>query len=594
MNTTIEDIKKHIDIVDFIGSYIPLKKAGRNFKANCPFHQEKTPSFVISPDRQIWHCFGACQIGGDIITFLMKWDNITFFEALKDLSKKTGIPLKNLDFSDEVSKKREIIFDINRKTTDYYNYILKKHEIGEKAREYLIERKISDKIIDTFSIGYSPSSWTSLTDYLTKKSIPLKQAVEAGLIIQSNTGRYFDRFRKRVIFPLFDHRGNVAGFSGRVIDQEKTNAKYINTPETYVYHKREILYGLNLNKETIKKKNSVIVTEGELDMISLFQNGISNAVAVKGSAVTKEQLMLLKRYTNKLILSLDSDTAGEETTKRSIADAESLDFEITVASIDWAKDPNEAMLKDPIAYKKVLSNPQPIYDFVIESVLNKYKEKDAYSIKKIGDEVISYLTLIRNPIVKTFYVKKLATIIDSDISSIEQRLRQYNRKKAPITASMIIADDKQEESRYELLQKYILYLVLLSKDPEEKLKLLSKTIDEGDFSTPALSKLFNLIKENTQVLTEKNDISIRIQNLAKIMPKELLPIFDRIILFYHEDLKDKVEKNEFLKLVYECKRASIKKKIESITSSKNEEKATKDLALLHIKLSSIEKKLAML
>lgn len=597
MNTTVEEIKKHIDIVDFIGSYIPLKKAGRNFKANCPFHQEKTPSFIISPDRQIWRCFGACQTGGDVITFLMKWEGITFFEALKDLSKKTGIPIKDIDFSDDTWKKRELLFDINKKASDYFAYLLTNHTIGTYALDYLKDRKLTDRIIKTFNLGYAPSSWDSLTNYFKKKNVPLNEAVDAGLLIQSSTGRFFDRFRKRIMFPLCDHRGNIVGFSGRIIDPSEKEAKYVNTPESFVYHKRELLFGLHLTKDQIKKVNNVIVTEGELDMISLFQQGIDNAVAVKGSAVTKDQLMLLKRYTNRLILSLDSDTAGEETTKRAISDAEALEFEINILSFDWAKDPDEAIHKNPIEFKKILKHPVPIYDYILSMALSKYPERDIYSIQKIGDTVIPYISLIKNPIVKTYYVKKIASLLETDVQSVKQRIKQYMQKRAPFTIPITITKKTAEESRYELLQRYILYLVIQSKHPEERFKKLSEIIQPHDFSSHAISKLFVFMKEHYDLIKKNKDVSSLIRALASTLPKELLPAFDRIILFYHEELKDKVTEKEFIKLIYECKRSSLKKQLEKSVGTSDEEqtdKLKKSVSSLQKSLSEVEKMLTIL
>jgi len=416
MDNPIEEIKRKIDIVDFIGNFVALKKSGRNFKALCPFHQEKTPSFIVSPERQIWHCFGACQEGGDVIKFLMKWENITFYEALKELADKLGIKLKKIDFEDRVWKKKEKLFTINSLAAEFYHYLLTKHKIGEKALDYLKRRKINPKMVDVFTLGYSPSSWDSLLKFLKRKGYAEEEGYEAGLLVKSERGGFYDRFRQRLMFALKDPRGNILGFSGRIFAEEG-EAKYVNTPETPIYHKREALFGINLAKEAIKKHNQAILVEGEFDMISCFQEGINNVVAIKGSAVTREQLMLLKRYTNRLILSLDADLAGEETTKRAIADAENLDFDISVITFDFAKDPDEAIKKDPQKFKKIIQKPMPIYDFIIDFSLKKNQGKDAFSKKNIGDEVVPFIAEIKNPIVKSYYVKKLANVLEVEIFS---------------------------------------------------------------------------------------------------------------------------------------------------------------------------------
>ena len=337
MDNIIEEVKKRIDIVDFISGFISLKKSGRNFKAICPFHQEKTPSLVISPDRQIWHCFGACQTGGDTISFLMKWNNLTFYEALKELAEKGGVPLSKTDVADKEWQQKERLLSLNRIVCEYYHYLLTSHPIGEKARNYLTTRCIDQKIISIFELGYAPDSWNSLFKYLQKKKFTPSEGVNAGVLIQSEKGTLYDRFRKRIIFPLFNPKGQIIGFSGRTLKNEG-EAKYINTPETTLYHKRETLFGIDKAQDAIKKKGVALLVEGEFDILSCFRIGLTHTVAVKGSAVTYEQLLLLKRYTQKITLCLDADFSGQETTKKAIADAEQLGFEISVTTVSPYKD----------------------------------------------------------------------------------------------------------------------------------------------------------------------------------------------------------------------------------------------------------------
>ncbi len=286
MEDVIAEIKKKIDIISFIGSFISVKKSGRNYKALCPFHQEKTPSFVISPDRQIWHCFGACQDGGDIIRFLMKWENITFIEALRELAEKAGVKLAKVNLEDKTWKKKERLLSINFLASEFFEYILQKTSIGEKAQSYLKKRKLDPRISKKFQLGYAPASWDSLLNFLKKKKFSEYEIVESGLMVKSERGRIYDRFRGRLIFPIKDARENVIGFSGRTLDENVKEAKYINTPETPLYHKRETLFGINVAKEAIKNEKNVMIVEGEFDVISPFQQGIENIVAIKGSALT--------------------------------------------------------------------------------------------------------------------------------------------------------------------------------------------------------------------------------------------------------------------------------------------------------------------
>jgi DNA primase len=587
MENPVEEIKKRIDVIDFIGSFIALKKSGRNFKGLCPFHQEKTPSFIISPDRQIWHCFGACQEGGDVIKFLMKWENITFYEALKELAEKLGIRLRKVTFEDRIWKKKERLFTINGLACEFYHYLLTKHNIGIKALDYLKNRKISRKIIDSFSLGYSPSSWDSLLKFLKKKDFNEEECYEAGLLVKSERGSFYDRFRKRLMFALKDPRGNVLGFSGRILD-DKSEAKYVNTPETPVYHKRETLFGINLSKEAIKKNNQAILVEGEFDMISCFQEGIANTVAVKGSAVTKEQLMLIKRYANKIVLSLDADFSGEETTKRAIVDAENLDFDIKVVTFDFAKDPDEAIKKDAQMFKKIIEKPIPVYDFIIDLSTKKNKGGDAFSKKSIGNEVIPFIADIINPIVQSHYVKKLAEILDVETSVIGSLIKkQLNKKRAKQQIAIIKIDS--DKDRYQLLQTYILSLIFQNDKPFNLYKKIFSVLEEVDFSIMSYKKLIHHLSNfNSSSPDFKSLEENWREKFASFLPKELVPVFNELTLFdiaiFDENILDK----KLDKIVYEFKRLSLKRRIKDKNAEIEEVKKLTEF------LSEVEKKLIIL
>lgn len=587
MDNPVEEIKKRIDMVDFIGSFIGLKKSGRNFKALCPFHQEKTPSFIISPERQIWHCFGACQEGGDVIKFLMKWENITFYEALKELADKLGIRLRKIDFEDKLWKKKERLFNINSLTGEFYHYLLTKHKIGEKALDYLKNRKINRKTIDTFTLGYSPSSWDSLLKFLKKKDFEEEESYEAGLLVKNERGGFYDRFRKRLMFSLKDPRGNILGFSGRILENEG-EAKYINTPETPVYHKRESLFGINLSKEAIKKNNQAILVEGELDMISCFQEGINNVVAVKGSAVTKEQLMLLKRYANRVVFSLDADFSGEETTKRAIVDAENLDFDIGVITFDFAKDPDEAIKKDPQMFKKIIKQPIPIYDFVINISVKKNKGPDAFSKKNIGNEVVPFISNIKNPIVQSHYVKKLAEILEVETSAIELLIKKqlYKRKARQQT---ILIKKRSEKDRYQLLQTYVLSLIFQSDRPFAMLEKIFKTIEEEDFSIVSYKKLLQCLSDFKTATSDFQSIKENwLKKFASFLPSELIPVFNELTLFDIAIFDQNILEKELEKIVCEFKRLSLKRRIkDKINDADEVKKLTKFL-------SEVEKRLIVL
>lgn len=587
MENPVEEIKKKIDIINFIGSFITLKKTGRNFKAVCPFHQEKTPSFVVSPERQIWHCFGACQDGGDVIKFLMKWENITFFEALKELAEKTGVPLKKVSFEDAVWKKKEKLFVMNDLSAEFFEYILNKTKFGEKALGYLKSRGIKPQIFKKFQLGYAPNSWNSLLQFLKRKKYQETEINETGLLVKSDRGGYYDRFRGRLMFPIKDPRGHIIGFSGRSLDSSDPSAKYINTPETLLYHKRETLFGLDTVKEAIKKEKNVFIVEGEFDMIVPYQEGYGNFVAIKGSALTKEQLMLLKRYTDKITLALDADTAGEEAIQRGIQDAEQLDFEVGVVTFDYAKDPDEAVRKDEKLFNKILKKPIPVYDFLIRVLQKKYPDDDPFNKKKIGDEIIPFIERIHNPIVQSHYVKKLAEYLNVNESSIQILIRRLRQKKRDSFQSVSVKKDKERHSRELILQRYVLSLMFQSEDPLTFREKISYIISAEDFSLGSYKKIYQAFLDYTTKHANKFNLDTFTDDLSS----ELHPVFDEIYLFASSELEFKHE--HINKLTYEMKRFSLKRQIQTILSSEKKGDSTPSdsrLKELTSELREVEKK----
>lgn len=589
MENPVEEIKKRIDIVDFIGSFIPLKKTGRNFKALCPFHQEKTPSFIVSPERQIWHCFGACSEGGDVIKFLMKWENITFFEALKDLAKKTGVQLRKIDFEDKVWRKKERYIYMNQLATEFFQYLLFKTKFGQKAMDYLSSRKIKKEIIEKFQLGYAANSWDSLLRFLKRKKFEEEEMYENGLLVKNEKGNFYDRFRGRLIFPLKDARGNILGFSGRTLLKDEKEAKYINTPETPIYHKRETLFGLDLAKEEIKNKKNVYIVEGEFDVISPFQAGFKNFVAIKGTALTREQLMVLKRYTNSIILSLDSDFAGQESMIRSLEEAEKLDFEIKTVIFDFAKDPDEAINQDPIKFKNIIKKPIPIYDFLIDFLKKKYPIDDPFNKKKFTDEITPFIGKIYNPIVQSHYIKKISQLLDVSESSIEKLIKRINFKKKKDTA-FSFSLKKGKIKREVLIEKYLLSLFFQSSDINNWSKKIFEILSPLDFSTPSYQKIVSLFLEYT-----KENNSFNLDNFVKKIPPELKSVFDEIFLFVSVEQEFSLDDME--RLILEVKKYSLKREINRLLSEKeinDGEKQNKILKQLFCELNTVEKKLIKL
>lgn len=586
MQAAVDEIKKRIDIVDYIGALVPLKKMGRTYKANCPFHHEKTPSFVVSGERQIWRCFGACQDGGDVISFLMKWDNLTFFEAIKELAHSIGLELDTTKVEDRQWKQKEVLLKINDLAAKYYHYLLTKHESGKVGKEYVEKRGLNAGLIDTFQLGYAPNTWDSLLNFLLKKGFSEKDIETAGLVIQSpkNPQKYYDRFRGRLMFPIIDARQNILGFSGRLLVDADKQAKYVNTPETPVYRKRETLYGMHVAHEAIRHEGVAVITEGEFDMLSCFKHGLKHAVAIKGSAFTKDQLMLLKRYTKHLVLALDSDFSGTQTTLRAIKDAEDMDFRIDVISSDLGKDPDEALSKDPIAYKKLFKKPIPIYDFILQTAVSRHNNEDPYEKKEIVEDVLPFISSISNPIVKSHYIKRLAELIQADTRDIENAIRKLNYKEATKRTHIPIRNEGKID-RPETIQKYILSSILQNEDPLVLRDQLSNILEKVDFSIPSYGEIFEAL------LSYKNK-EFAVAVFSHGFPGPLQGVLDELFLHDISAEKEHDDKEKmFKKTAYELKKLSLKNQLKLLLSEGANHESVQDLMTT---LTRVEKELSIL
>jgi len=520
----VGQIREKIDIVSYISEFITLKKAGRNFKANCPFHNEQSPSFVVSPERQIWHCFG-CAKGGDCFSFLMEYDHLEFPEALRILGKKVGIEIREMPGVPSYSQK-EKIYKINKESAKFYNYILTKHVIGKKALNYLIEkRKMSPALIETYQIGFSPTVGNALANYLiNKKKHSIKDLLDAGIIFERN-GRVFDFFKGRIMFPLEDQHANIAAFSGRVLeDSNSSNSgspKYINTRDTIAYHKGSQFFGLNAAKEEIKSREQAILVEGEFDVISSFKEGIKNVVAVKGTALTENQVALLARFTPKVTLCLDKDNAGFEAVKRSLASLEKKEL-LTTVIIPNGKDPDEAIKNDPYAFKKAVKSEIGVYDYLLSQTFAKNNKNDVFGKRKITDELLPMFAQITNEVIKEHYLKELSREIDTSYDSLQKEVEKIQTGKE---RDKILFPKKEKRNRREIMEEYLTALIIQAEDLGNVLEKDLEDLPKYDFFILAYKKIIeNLIKY------AKKEKKIDIKNFAKNLVKELTSIFDTCYL----------------------------------------------------------------
>ncbi|MFQ5813693.1 MAG: DNA primase, partial [Anaerolineae bacterium] len=316
--SVVDEIKQRLDIVEVVSSYVALKKAGRNYKGLCPFHAEKTPSFVVFPDTQSWHCFGACGTGGDVFTFIERQENLDFAGALRLLARQAGVSLKpqtEADLAEDKLKKR--LREINETAAEYFHNLLLNSTAGETARSYLARREINRETISRFQLGYALDDWQALGDYLQGRGYKREDLLAAGLIIEREDGGHYDRFRGRLVIPIRDERGGVVGFGARALDD--STPKYINSPQTPVFDKSTVLFGLDLAKGAIRREGLAIIVEGYMDVLMAHQHQIANVVASMGTALTEAQLRLLKRFSKRFALALDADAAGHQATLRSMA-----------------------------------------------------------------------------------------------------------------------------------------------------------------------------------------------------------------------------------------------------------------------------------
>lgn len=475
----VKQVKEAINIVDVIGQRLELKNAGVNYKALCPFHSEKSPSFFVNEQFQRYRCFG-CGASGDVFNFLENYDNMTFAEALEYLAKQAGIKLDQYHKTAQ-DEERERLLEILSLSADYYHYLLTKHSVANKARDYLKSRKISSDSIKLFKLGYAANDWDALLNFLhQKKKFSKEDILKTGLVVQNQTGRYYDRFRGRIMFPLKNHRGLVVGFSGRLLQANVKEAKYINTPETHLYHKSQMLYGYSENLLAIKQANYAIVCEGEFDVIASSQNHVGQIVAIKGSALTLEQIKLLERTVKKVVLCLDTDSAGVQASQRAIALMNDSNVELrvidvnhfaklhasvagldkqTVANLPNFKDAGELIETNPRLWREVAKHSESIYEFLMRITCAKHNAKTIEGKKNILADLAVVITGITHSVEQDFYIQKLAKILEVKADFVRADLQKIASKSK---AGLLIKNTKliqtQEIPLAEKLEQYLLFL----------------------------------------------------------------------------------------------------------------------------------------
>lgn len=439
----VENVKSRIDIVQLIGESVALKKAGRNFKGLCPFHSEKTPSFMVNPERQNYHCFG-CGEGGDVLEFVMKREAADFPEALRMLAGRAGVELTERGGQRGDSKAKQRLFDINEQTGKYFEAALA-HGAGNSARAYLDSRGISAETAAAFRVGFAPDDFDALPAALKKKKFTDKELIDAGVAIAGQRGPYA-RFRGRLMIPITDATGLVRGFTGRILEEEKFTsagssaasgvkkfhqAKYINTPETTLYHKGKLVFALNLAKQAIIDADAAVVVEGQMDALAAHQAGTANAVATSGTALTEDQLKQLTRFSKTVILALDTDSAGQKALGRIAELVGDRDIELKVADLGDAKDPDELIQKHPKRWEQALTYAKPVIEYLLDRGAARHKKP--YSRAAINEilELVLPVLRYRRAIDQDYYVEQLASSLGVEKSSVRQQLKKAAAAAAP-------------------------------------------------------------------------------------------------------------------------------------------------------------------
>lgn len=530
MSSPVEEIKSRLDLVEFIQSYVRLQKAGINYKAVCPFHAEKTPSFFVSPPRQIWHCFGGCQKGGDIFKFVMEIEGLDFPEALRLLAQRAGVVLRREDPT--IRSERNRLYDLCEEATQIFERSLALTPI---AKNYLQKRGVTENSIKDFRIGFAPQSWDFLLKALTAKGFKKEEAEKAGLAIKSEDGSsWYDRFRSRITFPISDANGRVIGFSGRMFQPEsgirnpeaaQAEAKYVNTPNTLIYDKSRAIYGFDKAKQEIRTQNKVVVVEGQMDCVMSHQAGVKNAIAVSGTALTPQQLKTMRRLCDTLVSSFDTDSAGESATKRSLSLATEFEFNRKIAVIPSGKDPADTVLENPALWQKTVEEAKPVVEFYFEKALRDFNPQTVEGKKSISALLLPYIAELSNEIEKAHWIRELS----SRLSLPEETFwKEISRQKRP--ASYLPEKEKSADkitlSRKQILEEQLLSILAVVSESVRS-RILSG--HEILFSSAANQELFGAVistaslppphlKERIEILSLKGEV---LGDLTEDLGKEL-------------------------------------------------------------------------
>lgn len=566
LSSPVDEIKNRLDIVDVVQGYLKLQKAGSNYRAPCPFHADKSPSFFVSPARQIWRCFG-CGVGGNMFKFVMQIEGVEFKDALRILAQKAGVELKKQD--PKLATERDHLSQILQLAVLFFARQLEESGAGKEAKQYLLKRGLTKESIAEWKIGYAPAMWQPLSDFLSSRGFQKEEIASAGLALKSEkTHNFYDRFRGRIMFPIFDIQGQVIGFGGRIFkesqrpDQQK-EAKYVNTPNTLLYDKSKVLYGINKAGIEIRRRDSCVLVEGYTDVIMSHQTGATNIVSTSGTALTNFQLAILKRYTSNLFMAFDMDIGGDSATKRGIDLAHAAGFNVKIIMLEQSKDPADVIAENPQKWLEALEKSKSIHDFYFQSALERFDGKTVDGKRGVYKFLLPVIKRIPDKVERDLWVKSLAETVGAKEESILEELSKL--KIEAIREDTLPADQEVVSvGRRNLLEERL--MVMLIKLPELKSQIKEKDLE--------------II---TSVGRECLDQVVMIPFDPEKGPDSLRDKLNQLALASEIEIlvgKDEVEA-EFRECLGELHRLAIKDRLDNISRQTKEAEAKNDKELIN-------------
>ncbi|MFZ2324867.1 MAG: DNA primase [Ignavibacteriaceae bacterium] len=533
----IEEIRNSASIVDVISEYVQLRRRGKNFIGLCPFHSEKTPSFTVSEEKQIFHCFG-CHAGGNAFKFLMDYKKISFIEAVQELAEQQGI---EISYDDEVynekQSEQEVLYDINTEAAKYFSNNLLNDEEGEIARNYFQKRNLKVQTMRAFGLGYALNGWENLVSYLKQKNIDLEKALHLGLIGRNKDGRVLDKLAGRIIFPIFSPNGRVVAFAGRKLREDDSGGKYINSPESLIYTKGRVLYGLSFAKDDIRKLDKAIIVEGYMDLISLYQAGVKNVVAVSGTALTDDQAQLLSRYTKNVVLLFDADAAGINASMRSIEILLKKDFDVKISTLPKGEDPDSYVTKfGKEAFDEIIKKAENFIEYQTAYYDSQGMFDDPTTTAEAIRDLVKPIALVDDELKRSLLIRNIAKKFNLREKLLETELDKaldFQKKQNRLQSQRIMKQDVIQQKTLAPLETKKVTPNFYNTERE-----VIKLLFEGNEDIIALITN-NLTAEDLLVDLNKNifeKVHFEYENRGSLTPADLISLFDEETQSYLREL----------------------------------------------------------